>query len=228
MILKTSKMATIKKSTLAFLSDLKKHNDREWFNLNRSRYTEAKNDFETFVQALIDEIIKFDPILKGLEAKTCMYRINRDIRFSNDKTIYKTHMGAFIVKGGKKNGDKFAGYYIHVEPGNNSMIAGGAYIPPMPWLTAIREKISNEGDRFKKILNSKDLKYFYGEIEGEKLKSAPKGFSRDNPDIELLKMKSFLVTRMIPDSEMVGEGVFAMLLKAAKAMKPLNDFLNEY
>ena len=227
-ILKTSKMATIKKSTLAFLSDLKKHNEREWFNLNRSRYTEAKTDFETFVQALIDEIIKFDPILKGLEAKTCMYRINRDIRFSNDKTIYKTHMGAFIVKGGKKNGDKFAGYYIHVEPGNNSMIAGGAYIPPMPWLTAIREKISNEGDRFKKILNSKDLKYFYGEIEGEKLKSAPKGFCRDHPDIELLKMKSFLVSRMIPDSEMVSEGVFGMLLKASKAMKPLNDFLNEY
>lgn len=221
-------MVSIQKSTLAFLSDLKKHNEREWFNNNRSRYIEAKSDYESFVQAIIDEIIKFDPILKGLEAKSCTYRINRDIRFSNDKTIYKTHMGAFIVKGGKKNGDRFAGYYVHVEPGNNSMIAGGAYIPPMPWLTAIREKIDGQGDRFIKILNDKELKKYFGSIEGEKLKSAPKGFSREHPNIELLKMKSFLVTRMISDKEIVSDGAFNLILKASKAMKPLNDFLNDY
>ncbi len=183
-------MVTIQKSTVTFLSDLKKNNEKEWFNNNRSRYIEAKTNFESFVQAVIDEITKFDPILKGLEAKTCMYRINRDIRFSNDKTIYKTYMGAFIVKGGKNNGDKYAGYYFHVEPGNSSMIAGGAYIPPMPWLTAIREKIDEQGDKFLKILNNKDIKSFFGEIEGEKLKSAPKGFSKDHPNIELLRMKS--------------------------------------
>ncbi|MCU0461227.1 MAG: DUF2461 domain-containing protein [Bacteroidales bacterium] len=221
-------MITIQKSTLAFLSDLRKHNEREWFNDNRHRYLEAKSDYESFVQALIDEIIKFDPILKGLEAKSCTYRINRDIRFSNDKTIYKTHMGAFIVKGGKKNGDRFAGYYVHVEPGNNSMIAGGAYIPPMSWLTAIRKKIDEQGDKFIKILNDKELKNYFGSIEGEKLKSAPKGFSRDHPNIELLKMKSFLVTRIISDKEIVSDGAFNLILKASKAMKPLNDFLNDY
>jgi uncharacterized protein (TIGR02453 family) len=221
-------MIAIQKSTLAFLSDLKKHNEREWFNNNRSRYIEAKSDYESFVQALIDEIIKFDPILIGLEAKSCTYRINRDIRFSNDKTIYKTHLGAFIVKGGKKNGDRFAGYYVHVEPGNNSMIAGGAYMPPMPWLTAIRKKIDEQGDRFIKILNDKELKKYFDSIEGEKLKSAPKGFSRDHPNIELLKMKSFLVTRMISDKEIVSDGAFNLILKASKAMKSLNDFLNDY
>lgn len=221
-------MVSIDKSTLTFLSDLRKHNDREWFLANRSRYIEAKSNFETFVQSVIDEISRFDPILKGLEAKTCTYRINRDIRFSNDKTIYKTHMGAFIVKGGKKNGDRYAGYYVHVEPGNNSMIAGGAYVPPMPWLTAIRKKIDNQGSKFKKIVDDKDLKKYFGDIEGEKLKSAPKGFSRDHPDIELLKMKSYLVSRMISDKEIISDGIFSLIIKSCRAMKPLNDFLNDY
>jgi uncharacterized protein (TIGR02453 family) len=228
MILKIDKMVTIQKSTITFLSDLSKNNVKEWFNSNRGRYIEAKANFESFVQAVIDEIAKFDPILKGLEAKTCMYRINRDIRFSNDKTIYKTYMGAFIVKGGKNNGDKYAGYYVHVESGNSSMIAGGAYIPPMPWLTAIREKIDEQSDKFIKILNNKDLKSFFGEIEGEKLKSAPKGFSKDHPNIELLRMKSYLVSRMISDREIISEGAFDLIIKGARAMKPLNDFLNDY
>ena len=221
-------MATIDKSTLTFLADLKKHNDREWFLSNRNRYIEAKSNYEVFVQSVIDEIITFDSVLKGLEAKTCTYRINRDIRFSNDKTIYKTYMGAFIVKGGKKNGDRYAGYYVHVEPGNNSMIAGGAYVPPMPWLTAIREKIDEQGSKFKKILDDKYLKNYFGEIEGEKLKSAPKGFPRDHPDIELLKMKSYLVSRMISDKEITSDSVFGLIISACRAMKPLNDFLNDY
>lgn len=221
-------MATIDKSTLTFLTDLRKHNDREWFLANRNRYVEAKSNYEAFVQSVIDEIIRFDPVLKGLEAKTCTYRINRDIRFSNDKTIYKTYMGAFIVKGGKKNGDRYAGYYVHVEPGNNSMIAGGAYVPPMPWLTAIRNKIDEQGGKFKKILNDRDLKNYFGEIEGEKLKSAPKGFPRDHPDIELLKMKSYLVSRMISDKEITSDGILSLIIKGCRAMKPLNDFLNDY
>lgn len=221
-------MITIQKSTLAFLSDLRKNNDREWFNKNRSRYTEAKENFETFVQAIIDDIAEFDPILKGLEAKTCTYRIYRDIRFSNDKTIYKTHMGAFIVKGGKQNGNRFAGYYVHVEPGNGSMLAGGAYIPPMPWLTAIREKIDEEGPRFRKIINNRELKNFFGDLEGEKLKSAPKGFMKDHPDIEFLKMKSFLVSRTITDKEIVSDTAYGTIVRGCRIMKPLNDFLNEY
>ncbi len=221
-------MPVISKSTLSFLSDLNRNNNREWFSANRDRYNKAKTEYEAFVQAVIDKVSKFDPILKGLEAKTCMYRINRDIRFSSDKTIYKTYMGAFIVKGGKNNGDKYAGYYIHVEPGNNSMIAGGAYVPPMPWLTAIRENIDSKGVKFHKIVENKDLKDFFGEIEGEKLKSAPKGFSRDHRDIELLKMKSYLVSRLFSDREITSEGIFESMIKGCRIMKPLNDFLNDY
>jgi uncharacterized protein (TIGR02453 family) len=221
-------MESIRKSTLEFLADLKKHNDRDWFIKNRPRYIEAKTNFEKFVQAVINEIIKFDPILRGLEVSSCTYRINRDIRFSNDKTIYKSHLGAFIVRGGKKNGDKYAGYYVHVEPGNNSMIAGGAYMPPMPWLTAIREKIDQEGKKFLEIINHRDFIKHFGKIEGEKLKSVPRGFQRDHPMIELLKLKSYLVVKMISDKEVVSNEYFEDLIRTSKAMKPLNDFLNEY
>lgn len=220
-------MVQIKKSTLEFLYDIKLNNEREWFSRNRSRYEDARSNFESFVQVLIHEITKFDPILKGLEAKSCTYRINRDIRFSNDKTIYKSHMGAFIVRGGKKNGDKFAGYYFHIEPEGASMVAGGAYMPPMPWLSAIRSKIAENGDRFIKIINDKTFKKYYREIEGEKLKSAPRGYASDHPFADLLKYKSYLVSKMIPDDIVTGEDCFGQVVEACRIMKPLNDFLND-
>jgi uncharacterized protein (TIGR02453 family) len=221
-------MNQINKSTLEFLTDLKKNNDRDWFLRNRKRYDEARLNYEPFIQAAIDEISVFDPILKGLEAKTCVYRIYRDIRFSNDKTIYKTHLGAFIVRGGRKFGDRFAGYYIHIEPGNNSMIAGGAYVPPAPWISAIRDKIDEQGDKLLKIINNKDFKSTFGALEGEKLKSAPKGYPKDHQYIELLKMKSFLVFKIITDKEVITEKCFDTIINASRIMKPLNDFLNDY
>jgi uncharacterized protein (TIGR02453 family) len=221
-------MYQIQKSTLQFLTDLKNNNNREWFYSNRKRYDDAKDNFETFIQAVINEITGFDPILKGLEVNNCTFRINRDIRFSNNKTIYKTHLGAFIVRGGKKNGDRFAGYYVHIEPGNKSMIAGGAYTPPSPWLSAIREKISEQGGLLNKIISHNDFIKYFTKIEGEKLKTAPKGFPKNHAYIELLKHKSFLAVRMIPDKEIVSRNCFDFIIRASKAMKPLNDFLNEY
>lgn len=221
-------MKHISQSTLDFLSELKENNDREWFSQNRFRYNKAKEDFGAFIQGVIDEVIRFDPILKGLEAKTCIFRINRDIRFSNDKTIYKTHLGAFIARGGKRNGDRFAGYYIHVEPGGNTMIAGGAYMPPMPWLSAIREKIAGEGDDFIEIINDKELREYFGGLEGESLKGAPRGFPKDHPYIELLKMKSYLVSRIFPDKEVTKDDFLKTVVRGCMIMKPLNDFLNDY
>lgn len=221
-------MKQIERSTLDFLSDLKLHNERDWFLKNRKRYEAAKQNYEGFVQAVIDRIADFDPILKGLEVKSCTYRINRDIRFSNDKTLYKTHLGAFVVRGGKNNGNRFAGYYIHAEPEGNSMIAGGSYMPPMPWLTAIREKIDEQGADFMKIINNREFIKYFGQLEGEKLKSAPKGYAKDHPYIELLKLKSYLAVKMISDREITGERCFDLIIGASKALKPLNDFLNDY
>jgi uncharacterized protein (TIGR02453 family) len=186
-------MEPIKKSTFDFLKDLKKNNEREWFLENKPRYLEAKQNFEGFAGNLLGGIIKFEPIMKGLEVSSCVYRINRDIRFSNDKSPYKTHLGAFMVRGGRQNGDRYAGYYFHIEPGNNSMIAGGAYMPPADRLAVIREKIDEDGDKLVRILKNKDFAGMFGEIEGEKLKTAPKGYPKDHPHIDLLRLKSFLV-----------------------------------
>lgn len=221
------KMEYIKKSTLDFLRALKKNNDREWFLKNKPEYLEAKQNFEDFVGGVLDKIIDFEPIMKGLEVKSCVYRINRDIRFSNDKSPYKTHLGAFMVRGGKQNGDRYAGYYFHIEPGNNSMIAGGAYMPPAEWLAKIREKIDDDGDKLVKILKKKEFSSLFGELEGEKLKTTPKGYPKDHPHIDLLRLKSFLVVKMFKDSEVTSPGCFDNVVKACRLMKPLNDYLNE-
>jgi len=217
----------INKTTLDFLKLLKKNNNREWILANRPVYLTAKENFESFIQEIIDKVIDFDPIMKGLEAKSCIFRINRDIRFSNDKSPYKTNFGAFIVKGGKKNGDKFSGYYLHIEP-EKSFIAGGAYMPPAPWLSAIREKIDDEPERFLKIINDKEFIKYFGAITGESLKKAPKGYPSDHPHIELLKYKSYLAMSELKDSQVLDEHYFDNVIKTMKAMKPFNDFLNEY
>jgi len=214
-------------STIGFLAKLKENNSREWFAANRPAYLKAKENFELFIDELIVRITEFDPILKGLEAKNCIFRINRDTRFSNDKSPYKTNMGAFIVRGGKKNGDRYAGYYIHLEPGS-SMIAGGAYMPPAPWLNAIREKVAGEGQMLNSIINEKNFVKFYKSLEGEKVKTAPKGYSRDHQYIELLKHKSYIVMRNISDKEITDRNFISFATDACRAMKPLNDFLSEY
>jgi uncharacterized protein (TIGR02453 family) len=220
-------METIKKSTLDFLTAIKCNNNRDWFLANRPSYLDAKDNFESFVQGVIDRIILFDPIIKGLEAKSCVFRINRDIRFSNDKSPYKSHLGAFIVRGGKKNGDKYAGYYFHIEPGA-SIMAGGAYTPPAPWLSAIREKISDSPEEFMKITGEKDFIKYFKSIDGEKLKTAPKGYPKDHPQIELLKYKSYLVVNEAPDKLVLSKDYMDHVVKTFKAMKPLNDYLNVY
>jgi uncharacterized protein (TIGR02453 family) len=220
-------MNTINKSTLDFLSSIKENNNRDWFLRNKASYIEAKSNFETFVQHLINKIIDFEPIMKGLEVKSCVYRINRDIRFSNDKSPYKFYFGAFIVRGGKKNADKYAGYYIHLEPGK-SMIAGGSYMPPAPWLSAIREKIDEKPDELIKIISSKEFRKYFGKIDGEQLKKAPKGYPSDHPHVELLKYKSYLAVSEVKDDVVLSNEYFDHVMKIIKAMKPFNDFLNDY
>jgi uncharacterized protein (TIGR02453 family) len=220
-------MEPIKKSTLDFLTSIKCNNSRDWFIGNRPMYLNAKDNFDAFVQEVINEIIKFDPILRGLEVKSCVYRFNRDIRFSNDKSPYKSHFGAFIVRGGKKNGDKFAGYYFHIEPGK-SIMAGGAYMPPAPWLSAIREKIDESPEELIKIIKTKNFINYFGELSGEKLKSAPKGYPKDHSQIELLKLKSYLVVNEVTDKMVLSNEFFDHVINVFKAMKPLNDYLNEY
>jgi uncharacterized protein (TIGR02453 family) len=136
-------------------------------------------------------------------------------------------MGAFIVKGGKQNGDKYAGYYFHIEPGK-SMLAGGAYVPPKQWLAAIREKIDYEPEKLLAITDNPEFRKHFGQIEGEKLKKAPKGYAPDHQYVDLLKFKSYLAVQEITDKQVLDNRYFDHAIAVFKAMKPLNDFLNEY
>lgn len=219
-------MTTISKNTLEFLTDLKANNDRDWFLANKSRYEIVKKEFEHFIDALILEIAKFDPSIAHHRAKDCIFRIYRDVRFSKDKSPYKTHFGAY-VSGATKRSEIHtkAGYYIHIEPGA-SMLAGGAYLPQGPWLKAIRQEIAFNGDELRTILNHKDYKKYFNVMEGEQLKKTPKDYDADHPEIELLKYKSFLATSLCTDVQVTSNDFLNHATEVFMAMHPFNLFLN--
>lgn len=213
-------------STFQFLKDLKTNNNREWFTANKPRYDAAKKEFEEFINVLIPKLAVFDKSIGHLTAKDCVFRIYRDVRFSKDKSPYKTHLGAYISKAGKKtdvHGN--AGYYIHLEDGQ-TMLAGGAYVPPSAWVNAIRQEIDYNTVEFKKILLSKNFKNYFGQIEGEKLTRPPKGYDISHPDIELLKLKSFLVTHRVPNKLVTSNDFLTHSVKVFKTLYPFNNFLN--
>lgn len=211
-------------TTLKFLKQLAKNNNKEWFDVNRKVYETAKAEFEQVVKSVIDKSTTFDKGLVGLEARKCLFRINRDIRFSKDKSPYKHNMGASINPGGSKGIG--AGYYIHIEPGK-SFLAGGCYMPPPETLSAIRQEIDYHTKDFKKILNAKDFKTYFKELsdEGDKLKTAPKGYPKDHPELSLLQHKHFIVTHYIKDDVVLDKNFPAYVSKVFKAMLPLNEFL---
>jgi len=219
-------MAAIHPDTYSFLKELAKNNNREWFNSKRSRYLEIRESFIAFLEDIYPDLCAIDPELRGVDLRKSVFRINRDIRFSDDKSPYKTSVAAAIIAGGRKNFSEYAGYYIHLENGD-SLIAGGAYMPPTPWISSIRSKIDKEAGRFRSIIESDEFTRNFNAIEGEKLKGAPRGFAADNPNIELLKYKSYLAVRNLTEKEVLDGNFRSVFLETSKALKPLNDFLNE-
>ena len=217
-------MATISNTTFKFLKDLKNNNNREWFTDNKKRYEEAKGEFEEFIGALIKHIAKFDPPIIELNPKKTVFRIYRDVRFSANKDPYKINMGAHLSNSPSKIHDR-AGYYIQIQPGN-SFLAGGAYLPPNPWIGNIRQEIDYNTKEFKKIINSASFKKYFGEMEGEQLKTAPKGYPKDHPEIELLRYKSFLASNKCDDKLVTSSDFLNHSASVFKAMKPFDDFLN--
>jgi len=216
----------LQKSTLDFLKSLKKNNNKEWFDKNKDKYLAAKENVEQLVEALIKSLSVFDKKLIGLKAKDCVFRIYRDVRFAKDKRPYKTNMGASISAGGKKA--ETAGYYIHFEPGN-SFIAGGRWMPSPEHLKKIRQEIDYNSKQLHKILNDKTFKKYYGELDTEhyQLTRPPKGYDKDHPDVELLKLNSYIVWHQYKDSEVLSKNFVKEITKGAKIMKPMIDFLNE-
>jgi uncharacterized protein (TIGR02453 family) len=214
-------------ATLKFLKDLKKNNNKPWFDAHRDAYDRAKQDFENFIQSVLNKHSKNDPDLQELTAKKCMFRINRDVRFSKDKSPYKSNFGASMDKGGKKSG--LAGYYFHLEPGGKSFLGGGLWQPEAPVVKRIRQEIDYCCDEFTKLMTSKKLHSYYGGLyEGEniKLSKVPQGFEKDNPAAEYVKFKSWLVLHNLPDAELTSPDLVKKTVEAYKLMQPFVKFLN--
>ncbi|MFN5422694.1 MAG: DUF2461 domain-containing protein [bacterium] len=214
----------ITQPTIKFLRDLKKNNSKDWFDTNRARYELAKSEYLLFVEQVLNKMKTIDPTLQEIEPKQCVFRINRDVRFSKNKEPYKTNFGASFSKGGKKI--QCAGYYFHLEPGQ-SFIGGGFWMPMAPELKKIRMEIDYNLDEFKAIINNKSFKKYFTELnQEEKLSRPPQGYDLDNPALELLKLKSFIVSSSLTDAEVLDNKLVNTVVANFTAMKPLIDFLN--
>ncbi|MEP6947618.1 MAG: DUF2461 domain-containing protein, partial [Ginsengibacter sp.] len=214
-------------STVSFLKELKKNNNKPWFDSHREKYLSAKIDYENFIGKILEAVSVFDTDMKDLAAKNCMFRINRDIRFSKDKTPYKINMGASLNRGGKKS--VFAGYYFHLEPGGKSFAGGGLWMPAAPELKKLRQEIDYCFHEFNRIINNSAFKKQYPELEmntGEMLVNVPKGYDKENPAAAFLKLKSFVATKNIPDTLLTSPALANEVVLAFKALMPLVQFMN--
>lgn len=213
---------SLQKNTVTFLRDLRRNNDREWFNNNKARFVAAHDDFVQFVRSLIEKVASFDRSVAGLDAKDTVFRIYRDIRFSRDKSPYKTHFGAVLHGKGTQCG--VAGYYLHLQPGN-TFLAGGVHMPEPGHLKAIRRAISKRGTAYLKIIqNAKFRKLFT--LEGERLVKVPQGFDKEDPMAEYLKYKDLFIRHPIDDNDVLSPRFATSCANVFKAMVPFNVFLN--
>ena len=216
----------LQSTTLNFLKNLKQNNHRDWFEKNRKVYEAAKADFEAFTGKVLEQLAKTDTGIAHLQPKDCLFRINRDVRFSKDKSPYKTNFGMGISKGGKKATD--AGYYLHCEPGN-AFVGGGLWMPMAPELKKVRQEIDYCFKEFKGIISSKKFKAVYGDVNKTaeySLTRPPKGYDENNPAIEHIKLKGFVAMTPLSDADLVSKDAVKKAVNAFEALKPLLDFLN--
>ena len=208
---------------LDFLSHLKQHNNKAWFDENRTAYDIARARFESFVDQLISKYGGIDD-LGGITAKDCVMRIYRDTRFSKDKSPYKTNMSATIAPGGKKSSS--LGYHLHIQPQDETLIAGGLYMPTPEQLARFRMAIDQDAAPFKAIIKDKEFQKYFGMLEGEKVKTVPQGYTRDHPEIELLRFKQVVVVHKLSDEMVLSPKLSTHVIKTFTAMKPFLDYLN--
>lgn len=212
------------KTVVRFLGDLAKNNSKPWFDEHRKDYDNARAEFETLVELLINEFRESDN-LHDLVPKKCVARIYRDIRFSKDKTPYKTNMAAIVAPGGWKTKTP-EGYYISIGTGDHSLVAGGLYEPTADQLNRFRQAIDSDPKPFKKIIGAKAFKSAFGELEGERLKTAPKGYDRDHPDIDLLQLKRIVVFHRFTTKDLTAPDFVRQVIKLCKTMRPFLDYVN--
>lgn len=215
-------MAKISDSSLDFINQLKKNNNRDWFNQNKHHYLKEHESIISFAETLLNKMRSHDHI-ETINGKKSLHRIYRDTRFSKDKTPYKNHWsGGFKRASAALRG----GYYFHIEPGN-SFAAGGFWGPNTEDLKRIREEININPEDFTKIISSKKFKQSFGELLGEKLKTAPKGYPKDHPQIDLLRYKQFLLKKSFTDKEVTSPKFSDDLNEAFKEMRPFFDLMSE-
>ena len=214
------------KETLQFLEDLKVNNNREWFLANKKRYEAYKANYQSLIGNLLEAMKLLDPSLEMLEVKDCTFRINRDIRFSKDKSPYKTHMGIWLRAGAKNT--ETSGYYLQINK-ENSFIGGGIYCPMPDQLQKIRKEINFFYDDLEQITHDKTFASTFGNLnrdENSTLKNPPRGYDKEHPAIEYLKLKSFTATQKFNASAATQKDFVAEITKKLIALKPLNDYIN--
>ncbi|ASQ91410.1 TIGR02453 family protein [Prosthecochloris sp. GSB1] len=213
------------RTPLEFLARLAENNNREWFTANRGFYDSARGEFLHLVAALVPALRAIDSSIGMVEPENCLFRIFRDVRFSKDKSPYKTNFGAFIANGGRKSPS--AGYYVHMEPGS-SFVGGGAYMPAPPYLKAIRSRIFDNPREYREIIFDPGFKSCFGGIFGERLKSAPRNFPKDFAGIDLLKNRHYAVTHQVADGFWSqDEGLLDEIVAIYRLLEPFNRFLNQ-
>lgn len=213
------------KDSLQFLEDLKANNNRDWFTLNKKRYEALKKDYLQLAAALLDALKPLDSSLEMLEAKNCVFRINRDIRFSKDKSPYKTNIGVWISGGAKHT--EAPGYYLHIENGN-CFVGGGLYCPEAAQLRKIRKEIHFFYDDLQQILQQEKFRTTYKDLNRDpktSLKNPPKGYDKEDPALEYLKLKSFTATQPLDTSLVTQKDFIAIVAQKMIALKPLNHFI---
>ncbi|MFK7000255.1 DUF2461 domain-containing protein [Flavobacterium oreochromis] len=214
------------KEAINFLEDLKANNTTEWMHANKKRYEAYKKDYHNLISNILEEIKPLDPSLEPLEVKNCTFRINRDIRFSKDKSPYKTNMGIWMST--NKLRKNSPGYYIHFEKGK-CFIAGGVWCPETDDLKKIRREIAFFYEDLEEIVNDKTFKKEFNSLdreEGNVLKSAPKGYDNNHPAIEFLKLKSFTISQPIDEKWFTDQDFAKKIASKLITIKPFNSFLN--
>ena len=206
-----------------FLTNLEANNNREWFDENRDIYQKTRSQFLHLTEVLINEIRSFDNEIPFLDPKKCVFRIFRDVRFSNDKRPYKSNYGTFISKDGRKGGSP--GYYLHIQPGE-LFLGAGIYMPEADRLKAVRTEIFNHPQDFIELVEDPDFKNHFELYEGDKLKTAPKGFPKEFEHIDLLRHKSYFGSAKIPKEKWFEPDIVDFIVERYRLLTPFVHFLN--
>ncbi|QJW90512.1 DUF2461 domain-containing protein [Spirosoma taeanense] len=209
--------------TLDFLRDLVQNNNREWFQANRSRYDAAKTELCGVVERVLTNMSAFEP-LSNTSVKDCIFRINRDIRFSKDKAPYKSNLAFAIGPGGRHSGR--IDYFIQIQPGNQSFLGGGMWQPTPANLTKFRQEVDYNVDELKNIIEADAFKAYFPEAAGEVMKTTPKGYSADHPNIDLLRRKELFFMHRYTDKEVLKPNFADEIVRGCQLLKPYCDFLN--